>query len=91
MIAADAGYFHALLDKRDAWHSRALAFALSLGDEVLVTTWPVLTEACHLLAGRLGPAFAIALMEDVLSQGICLLYTSPSPRDYAASRMPSSA
>ena len=26
---------------------------------------------------------------DVLQ--ICLLYTSPSPRDYAASRMPSSA
>ena len=23
--------------------------------------------------------------------GSCLLYTSPSPRDYAASRMPSSA
>ena len=23
--------------------------------------------------------------------GFCLLYTSPSPRDYAASRMPSSA
>ena len=23
--------------------------------------------------------------------GVCLLYTSPSPRDYAASRMPSSA
>ncbi len=70
MIAADAGYFHALLDKRDAWHGRALAFALCQGDETLVTTWPVLTEACHLLAGRLGPTFAIALMEDVLSQGI---------------------
>ena len=26
-----------------------------------------------------------------LSLGCCLLYTSPSPRDYAASRMPSSA
>ena len=25
------------------------------------------------------------------SWGSCLLYTSPSPRDYAASRMPSSA
>ena len=25
------------------------------------------------------------------SDGVCLLYTSPSPRDYAASRMPSSA
>ena len=26
-----------------------------------------------------------------LTKGSCLLYTSPSPRDYAASRMPSSA
>ena len=26
-----------------------------------------------------------------LQDKICLLYTSPSPRDYAASRMPSSA
>ncbi|GAB5779455.1 hypothetical protein JMUB7523_26380 [Staphylococcus aureus] len=26
-----------------------------------------------------------------VSHYICLLYTSPSPRDYAASRMPSSA
>ena len=32
--------------------------------------------------------------EQILSQAraqACLLYTSPSPRDYAASRMPSSA
>ena len=29
---------------------------------------------------------------DVVTKGrSCLLYTSPSPRDYAASRMPSSA
>ena len=31
----------------------------------------------------------IALVDDVPT--VCLLYTSPSPRDYAASRMPSSA
>ena len=30
------------------------------------------------------------VMNDIMSLG-CLLYTSPSPRDYAASRMPSSA
>ena len=29
--------------------------------------------------------------EDNINYEICLLYTSPSPRDYAASRMPSSA
>ena len=32
-------------------------------------------------------------VEHMISSGVkgCLLYTSPSPRDYAASRMPSSA
>ncbi|GAB5796381.1 hypothetical protein JMUB7518_28020 [Staphylococcus aureus] len=29
--------------------------------------------------------------KDVVFDWDCLLYTSPSPRDYAASRMPSSA
>ena len=28
---------------------------------------------------------------DILDKSICLLYTSPSPRDLAVSRMPSSA
>ena len=28
---------------------------------------------------------------EIADLNICLLYTSPSPRDYAASRMPSSA
>ena len=36
-------------------------------------------------AAERGTAQFIILAED------CLLYTSPSPRDYAASRMPSSA
>ena len=35
---------------------------------------------------REGPASVL-----VIGDGTCLLYTSPSPRDYAASRMPSSA
>ena len=43
------------------------------------------TERCP-LADCLGRLSA----EDVVS-GICLLYTSPSPRDLSTSRMPSSA
>ena len=35
--------------------------------------------------------FAIYDLSQFLSGISCLLYTSPSPRDYAASRMPSSA
>ena len=33
----------------------------------------------------------IRSIEWLTKDDICLLYTSPSPRDYAASRMPSSA
>ena len=47
-------------------------------------------------AGKgLGRACSIALAEAgatvIALSRTCLLYTSPSPRDYAASRMPSSA
>ena len=40
--------------------------------------------------------YVVATLQQVVPQlseqdCICLLYTSPSPRDYAASRMPSSA
>ena len=43
------------------------------------------TTLFNLIAGNLKPSDG-----NVLFCG-CLLYTSPSPRDYAASRMPSSA
>ena len=36
-------------------------------------------------------ATAVWQSRNVFTLGVCLLYTSPSPRDYAASRMPSSA
>ena len=37
------------------------------------------------------PDFMVLNVYDGLTHWCCLLYTSPSPRDYAASRMPSSA
>ena len=42
---------------------------------------------------KTAPEYAKAKAERVQLQEFrnCLLYTSPSPRDYAASRMPSSA
>ena len=59
-----------------------------LAPEDLLASHRDLTDANQLLSsGLLGE---IALGQRSLFKD-CLLYTSPSPRDYAASRMPSSA
>lgn len=75
MIAVDTGFLYALLDKRDAWHGRAVAAAPTV-QEGWVTTWPVLTEATHLMARRLGSRFAQALMDEV-ADGALLAWDVP--------------
>lgn len=64
MIIADSGFFIALADAGDAHHARARAAADEL-DEGWITTWPVVTESCHLIGRRLNPEAAIALIDDV--------------------------
>ncbi len=66
MISIDTGFLLALADRRDAWHQRAMAQA-GTAAEGWITTWPVLTETCHLLQRTLGAEFAAALMDDVAS------------------------
>src|SRR5688500_18635740 len=53
MIIADTGFWLALANARDRHHQRARR-ALSALNEPLITTWPVLTETCHLLVSKLG-------------------------------------
>ena len=64
MIALDSGFLYALVDRRDAWHSRAAALA-GTAAEGWITTWPVLAEVCHLYHRRLTARLAIDLMADV--------------------------
>lgn len=71
MILADTGFLYALLDRSDAWHERAVA-ALNEVDEGLITTWPVLSEATHLITRWLGTPPAVALMQDVADGGIAV-------------------
>jgi uncharacterized protein len=53
MIIADTGFWLALGDKNDKNHQIANNFAKST-DERLITTYPVMTEVCHLLLKRQG-------------------------------------
>ena len=83
MIAVDAGCFLALADRRDAWHARAVN-SLPTQAEGWITTWPVLTEACHLLNARLGPYFAAALIDDA-AEGHLAIWT---PGTETVTRLP---
>lgn len=83
MISVDSGFLYALVDRRDAWHARATAHADSAG-EGWITTWPVLTEVCHLFHRSLGPDYAAALMDDVADGGIAVW----SPPVEQVARMP---
>lgn len=49
MILADSGYWVGLLNPADRFHAAALAAETEVGDERLVTTWPVITEVCFLI------------------------------------------
>jgi predicted nucleic acid-binding protein len=53
MIIADTGFWLALSNPRDRYHGAACR-ALDALSESLITTWPVLTETCHLLIARMG-------------------------------------
>jgi uncharacterized protein len=53
VIIADTGFWLALANVRDTHHQRAAA-ALANVNEPLISTWPVLTETCHLLLARFG-------------------------------------
>jgi uncharacterized protein len=76
MILVDAGFLYALLDKDDAWHVKAKAASGEI-KEKWITTWPVLTEAVHLIVRWLGVEPAIALMQDVAEGDIALWVITP--------------
>ena len=48
----------------------------------------IITKTIRLLEEKFEPDLIVMASN---TPSLCLLYTSPSPRDYAASRMPSSA
>ena len=80
MIAVDTGIFVALADRSDWWHESAQR-ALGTIDEGWITTWPVITEATHLLRKRLDQQAAIDLVADVVDGGVQLW--TPSLEDLA--------
>lgn len=61
MIIADTGFWLALANRRDKYHTLARSRLGEL-NEPLISTWPVITETCHLLLHRLGDQAQQAFM-----------------------------
>lgn len=63
-LIVDTGYFVALLSARDKYHDRSLEIARAAKEEhrLFITTWPVLTEVCHLLQ-RFAPNCIVPFLE----------------------------
>jgi len=75
MLLIDSGFLFALADDTDTWHQRALAQRATAA-EGWITTWPVLTETCHLYQRRIGLEPALVLMDDV-STGAIAVWNPP--------------
>ena len=64
MIIADTGFWIALINRNDKFHKIAVNILQEL-QEGLVTTWPVLTETCHLLTTKMSPEVCIKFMNSI--------------------------
>lgn len=64
MIIVDTSYWLALANKNDQYHDLVVSKTKSI-DEALITTWPVLTETCHLLLNRIGVKAQIKFVQNV--------------------------
>jgi uncharacterized protein len=65
VIITDTGAFVALLSERDKHHTAAQqVFETNL--EPLITTYPVISETCHLLARSLGRAAEQAFLQSIV-------------------------
>ena len=58
MVLIDTGYWCALANPKDKFHQRAISVSKSLTEDP-TTTWPVITETCHIVQRELGASAAI--------------------------------
>jgi len=64
MILTDTGFWCALLNKNDRHHTVANKVLNEL-EEPLICTWPVVTEATHLLLSRLGAPAMVKFIDSL--------------------------
>ncbi len=77
MVIADTGFWLALADRNDRYHAPAVD-ALAGLRERLITTWPVVTETCHMLASRLGADAVLAFIASARQEAFAMFSLEPA-------------
>jgi uncharacterized protein len=72
LVIVDSGPLLALFNRSDAWHQTVLVWLQRNGQAQLVTTWPVCTEVCALLARRISNAAALDFLRWAMRGGIAI-------------------
>jgi predicted nucleic acid-binding protein len=62
MVLIDTGYWCALANPKDMHHQQAVSVSKSLQEDP-ITTWPVVTEICHLVQRELGASAASSFIK----------------------------
>jgi uncharacterized protein len=71
-VVADSGPLLALFNRADRWHAPVVKWLEANPQVRLLTTWPVLTEVCALLARRLGNEAALDFLRWCQRGGVTL-------------------
>jgi uncharacterized protein len=69
-VVVDSGPLLALFNGSDAWHATMVGWLKRNTQARLVTTWPVATEVCALLARRVGNPAALDFLRWALRGGV---------------------
>lgn len=66
MVIVDTGFWVALANIRDKYHGLAKSRLIELSNqgETFITTWPVMTETCHLLLRDMGTTAQAKFIEN---------------------------
>ena len=71
-VVADSGPLLALFNRADRWHVSVVQWLEANPQARLLTTWPVLTEVCALLARRVGNQAALDFLRWCQRGGVTL-------------------
>jgi len=68
-IIVDSGFWVALGNQKDKHHSHAIQALSQFEQFIFVVTWPIVTEASHLLQGRVGFQAQMMFLENIAQGG----------------------